>query len=141
MKFNENKFRSFIEELVDSIDEETIFEIAKIDLKDRKEIMTIYFDNFFTLTEGSSCSHDKANYVVRKIEKSIETNENLKLPETYGEYQSRGGNIGSITELDEICYWCPKTIPDTQTALKLFDSYIRMDMKTYKQIVDSLTSK
>ena len=52
------------------------------------------------------------------------------------EYQKRGNDIGGITELDNICYWCPKTIKDTDTALAIFKAYISFDMKSFAQLTN-----
>ena len=31
-----------------------------------------------------------------------------------------GGYIGTITDLDHLCYWCPKTIKTAKQAIDLF---------------------
>lgn len=80
--------------------------------KDTKSIMELFFDHYFEKIEGASCSHDKSSYTVRKINKYLFTGEDSLLKQTYGEYASKGGDIGSLKEeeLDEIAYWCPRTI-------------------------------
>ena len=50
----------------------------------------------------------------------IQQKNNVLLQQTYREYQNNGGNIGNITELDQICYWCPKTIKTSKEAIDLF---------------------
>ena len=59
------------------------------------------------------------------VDKTLKNNEYYPLKETYGDYQSRGGNIGSITELDEVAYWCPKTLKTTEDALQVICNIIR----------------
>ena len=50
----------------------------------------------------------------------IQQKQNIQLQQTYREYQEKGGNIGSIKKLDEIAYWCPKTIKTSKEAIELF---------------------
>ena len=83
-------------------------------------ILKTFFEEYFRKTEGSTCCCDKANYVLGAIKIMIQQKQNVLLQQTYREYQNNGGNIGSITELDEICYWCPKTLKDSNEAIELF---------------------
>lgn len=62
--------------------------------------------------------------------------ENLK--QTYREYQQNGGNIGYITELDEICYWCPKTIKDSEEATSIIFHYLCIDTNYFKNKYKSI---
>ena len=71
-------------------------------------------------------------YVSKKIEKYLNTGENENLKQTYREYQQNGGNIGSITELDEICYWYPKTIKDSEEATSIIFHYLCIDTNYFK---------
>lgn len=83
-------------------------------------LVTSFFEEYFRKNEGLGCCADKANYVLGAIKKMIQIKNNIKLQQTYREYQENGGNIGSIEELDEICYWCPKTIKTSKDAIELF---------------------
>lgn len=83
-------------------------------------LVTSFFEEYFRKNEGLSCCTDKANYVLSAIKRMIRQKENIKLQQTYREYQENGGHIGSIEELDEICYWCPKTIKTSKDAIELF---------------------
>ena len=47
------------------------------------------------------------------------------LKETYRDYQNRGGNIGGITELDKVCYWCPESFDTTEQALQVIFEIMR----------------
>lgn len=121
----ENEIKESLEEVVNNI--------AKIAEKDGYDkwwfytqlingdyILKTFFEEYFRKTEGSACCCDKANYVLGAIKIMIQQKKNVILQQTYREYQDNGGNIGSITELDKICYWCPKTIKDSKEAIELF---------------------
>lgn len=92
-------------------------------------VLKTFFKSYFEKMEGRACSSDKASYVVSQIKESIKLKQDLSLQITYGEYQEKGGNIGGITELDEICYWCPKTISNTKEALSLFLRLMFLEFK------------
>ena len=83
-------------------------------------IAKTFFKEYFRKTEGSTCCCDKANYVLGAIKLMIQQKQNISLQQTYREYQDKGGNIGSIKELDEIAYWCPETIKTSKEAIELF---------------------
>jgi len=86
---------------------------------------SIYKDvlsNYFDAKEGFSCSSDKAGYVASMMVKTLKDGKYYPLKETYREYQANGGNIGGITELDEVAFWCPKTMETTKDA---FDVFVR----------------
>ena len=83
-------------------------------------ILKTFFEEYFRKIEGPACCCDKANYVLEAIKIMIQQKNNVLLQQTYREYQNKGGNIGSIKELDEICYWCPKTIKTSKEAIELF---------------------
>lgn len=89
-------------------------------------ILETFFETFFEKVEGRAFSSDKASYVISKIKESIKLKQDLNLQITYGEYQEKGGNIGKITELDKVCYWCPKTISNTKDAFSLFFNFITL---------------
>lgn len=110
------------------------FELFRNHFTTRTNIFELFFDRYFEVTEGIQCSHDKASYVSKKIEKYLNTGKNEILRQTYGEYQKAGGNIGSITELDEICYWCPKTIKDSKEATTILFHYLHMDRSYFENM-------
>ena len=75
--------------------------------------------------EGHCCCVDKARYVARWVDKSLKDNKYYPLKETYRDYQNRGGNIGGITELDKVCYWCPESFDTTEQALQVIFEIMR----------------
>jgi len=87
--------------------------------EDRISMFKHILVGYFHKVEGRICCVDKARYVARMVDKSLKDNKYYPLQETYGDYQNRGGDIGSITELDEVAYWCPKTMSSTKEALEL----------------------
>lgn len=109
---------------------ENISEVAKKDgydeywvysqLLNGDYILKTFFEEYFRKVEGSACCCDKANYVLGAIKVMIQQKKNISLQQTYREYQQNGGNIGSIKELDEVAYWCPKTIKTSKDAIELF---------------------
>lgn len=89
-------------------------------LLDGDYVLKSFFEEYFRKNEGFACCCDKANYVLKGIKKMIEIKHNVKLQQTYREYQENGVDIGRITELDKIAYWCPTTIKTTKEAIELF---------------------
>lgn len=83
-------------------------------------LVKTFFEEYFRSKEGHACCCDKANYVVTAIKKMIQIKQNINLQQTYKEYKENGGNIGGIKQLDEICYWCPKSLKTTKEAIELF---------------------
>lgn len=79
-----------------------------------------FFEHYYEVNEGMACCSDKATFTVGAIRKMIEKKSDVPLQYTYREYRDNGGNIGGIKELDEICYWCPKTLKTAQKALDIF---------------------
>lgn len=69
-------------------------------LFDGEEMMKTFFEKYFEKNEGSICSVDKADFVVKGIKKMIEIKQVVKLNLTYGQYKESGGDIGCITDLD-----------------------------------------
>lgn len=97
------------------------------DLKMYKEhygnSQSIYKDvlsSYFYTKEGFSCSSDKGSYVASMMVKTLKDGKYYPLKETYREYQANGGNIGGITELDEVAFWCPRTMETTKDAFDIF---------------------
>lgn len=123
-KFDDNFKKSFIE-IINSIS--NIAEKEGYDdywfyseLITGDYIIKAFFEEYFKKIEGIACCSDKANYVLGAIKTMIQVKHNIGLQQTYREYQENGGNIGSITELDKIAYWCPKTIKTSKEAIELF---------------------
>lgn len=92
--------------------------------EDRISIFRYILENYFDKVEGRCCSGDKASHTAKLVDKSLRDNKYYSLKETYGEYQAKGGNIGGITELDKIAYWCPETLNTTEDALKIIFNVI-----------------
>ena len=92
--------------------------------EDRISIFRLILENYFDKVEGRCCSGDKASHTAKLVDKSLRDNKYYSLKETYGEYQAKGGNIGGITELDKIAYWCPETLNTTEDALKIIFNVI-----------------
>ena len=92
-----------------------------------------FWDKFFSSLEGSACSHDKTHYLLRMMEKSLknDTNYNLLCNYTGKEEWNKEHTTG-------ICYWCPMTIKDTETAWKLYTAYYRVDIPKFLEILGSL---
>lgn len=128
---NQDKLKEVINNIANSIDMSDL-ELYRSELDSRINIFELFFDHYFKKMEGFSCSHDKSIYVSKKIEKYLNTGENENLKQTYREYQQNGGNIGSITELDKICYWCPKTIKDSEEATSIIFHYLCIDTNYFK---------
>lgn len=136
-KINENTLNGMLKSFIESIEGEyTKYDLYNDIFMDSASIMEEFFKNYLYLKEGSSCCSDKASLIVSRIKKALLDKKNIVLTETYGEYQKRGNDIGGITELDNICYWCPKTIKDTDTALAIFKAYISFDMKSFAQLTN-----
>lgn len=128
---NQDKLKEVINEFTNSIDISDL-ELYRSELDSRINILKLFFGHYFRKMEGFSCSHDKSIYVSKKIEKYLTTGENESLRQTYGEYQQNGGDIGSVTELSKICYWCPKTIKDSKEATEIIFHYLCMDANYFK---------
>ena len=110
------------------------FELFRKHFTTRTNIFELFFDRYFEVAEGIQCSHDKASYVSKKIEKYLNTWKNEILRPTYEEYQKAGGNISSITEFNEICYWCPKTIKDSKEATTILFHFLRIDWSYFENM-------
>lgn len=131
-KVNEKELKDVITNLVDSIDMSDL-ELYRMELADKVSVFELFFDHYFRRYEGMPCSHDKSVYVSKKINEYLMTGNNARLQETYEEYQSRGNDIGGITELDRVCYWCPKTIKTSEEATAIFFHYLCMDTSYFKK--------
>ena len=129
---NKENLKEVINNLANTINMSD-YELYKENFKDVTSIIDFFFENYLRKTEGFECCCDKSRFISKRLKKYIDTGINTTLQETYGEYQSRGGNIGSITELDEIAYWCPKTIKDTEEAFKIIWRYLCIDKKFFEE--------
>lgn len=83
-----------------------------------KHIVSGLYEHFFRVliekTEGSMCSYDKISFIKQKTLRALQTKTNLSLYDNYV-------NCDSVKEEKERqAYWSPTTIPDTDTAMKLF---------------------
>ena len=94
-------------------------------------IVESFFEEYYKQKEGLSCCSDKASFTLNKIKEMIAKKQIIPLQETYKQYQENGGDIGGITDLNKIAYWCPKTIKDSKEAIELF----------YKNVVRNKTEK
>ena len=93
--------------------------------ENRVSIFKYVLESYFKKVEGRSCCADKARYVAKMVDKTLKDNKYYPLQETYRDYQNRGGDIGGITELDEVAYWCPKTMWNTKQALEIIHKSIK----------------
>lgn len=86
-----------------------------------EELLERIFSNYFDTVEGATCCVDKARFVVKKMYESEEKQEVISLQYTYLEsgYSER---VEKENE-NKMCYWCPKTLKDTDEA---FDALIRL---------------
>ena len=93
------------------------------------EIVSGNFENFygkyFRNFEGHSCSSDKSSFVTRKVLEAVKNRENLSLFEDYSKYPHMRGDLSSRA------FWSPITIPDTDTALRVYQSWHNMDLKYF----------
>lgn len=131
-EINEETLKEVISNLTNSIDISD-YELYKENFKDVTSIIDFFFENYLRKVEGFECCCDKSRFIAKRLKKYIDTGVNTILQETYGEYQNRGGDIGGITELDEIAYWCPRTIKDTEEAFAIIWHYLCMDTKYFEE--------
>ena len=100
--------------------------------------MKEFFENYFEKVEGSAFSGDKASYTVNAIFQSLEKNKNIKIKLTYREYNKLDSYIKvPEKEKDTICYFCPKSIENTDEALELFTGCLRLDFRKLKSIIET----
>lgn len=112
-------------------------DLYKDTFENRLSIFESILDDYFNEKEGRCCSHDKSSHTAKLVEKTLKDGKYYSLKETYREYQAKGGNIGNITKLDEVAYWCPKTLETTEDALKVLFGVIS-SIKTLKLQEDVL---
>lgn len=129
--FDEKAFEEAVKAIVQSINKVELTDEQKISFFEvrTENFMKKFFSCYFDTIEGSCCSVDKAGFVCGAIQKTLETKKYISLQQTYREYQALGGNLGGIGEdeeddLDEIAYWCPKTLETTKEAMALYEDFI-----------------
>jgi len=144
-EINEELLKEMITAFSNSFDK---YEFYEEFLFNGEEIMNSVFRDFISSTEGSSCCADKSGFITRRIKRAIKERKNLPLIETYQEYKNNGGDLGGInesnTDLNQICYWCPKNIKDTDSAIDLYfnllnvPSYVERQVKQKDQQIHDL---
>ena len=88
-----------------------------------------FLERYFTKLEGFSCSCDKASFACAMVMEAQKRNENMSLYENYT-------NIPSMEQYgDKQCYWSPKTIADTDTAIKLYSEYYKLNFDEFLRIL------
>lgn len=141
-KVSKEDLKNVISGLCDAFKDEFPDDITfyKQEIKDYKSILELFFENYISKVEGRSCSVDKAHFIVNKVILAVCSNDNFKLAYSYKDYKENGGNLGGInetnTDLNEICYWCPKVLKDTNQAIELFYRYITLDSKYFDDHMD-----
>jgi len=136
-ELNEETLKDFLTKLASSFDE---YDYYNDILFNGEEIMDLVFKDYISEIEGSPCCADKSGFIVRRIKKALKERTNIPLGQTYAEYRDNGGNLGGInennTDLNEICYWCPKTIKDTDSAIKLYIELLNVPRYVRSQVKD-----
>lgn len=127
VEFNENEFKKLLEALSNNLEDYDFYNDV---LFNGEEIMDMVFKDYISDVEGSSCCADKSGFIVSRIKKALKERKNIPLCQTYAEYKNAGGYLGGInetnTDLNKVCYWCPKTIKDTDTAIALYFSLLNV---------------
>ena len=72
-----------------------------------------FFEILMEKKEGSICSADKAKFIQDTTIKALREKENLSLYEDYSKCKQ-------IKHKNKQAYWSPRTIKDTDTAMKMF---------------------
>ena len=140
----EKQLKALLETLASNIDD---YDFYNNFLFNGKETMDEIFKNYISAVEGSPCCADKSRFIVSKIKKALKERANQSLQYTYQEYKDKGGDLGGIkNDLDHICYWCPETIKDTDTAINLFFTLINIEslvrqQKQLKEQIEQLKSE
>ena len=138
---NEKDIKTLIEAIIKRSPEYTELDLYEDIFKDRVSIFKYILEHYFENKEGRSCCVDKACHVAKLMDKTLETGDYYSLKETYREYQSKGGDIVGIKELDEVAYWCPETLNKTKDAFKLIyniianrDNYSKIEVEENEKI-------
>jgi hypothetical protein len=102
-----------------------------------EEIMDTIFGNYIETIEGGCCCRDKSGFIVGRIKKALKERKCQSLSQSYKEYKDNGGDLGGIdetnTDLNELCYWCPKTLKNTDEAISLFFELLNLGKVVRKQ--------
>ena len=96
------------------------YDYARLD--SQQEILENIFENYFNIIEGFTCCCDKARYVTRKLLESVKNKEVYSLSMTYRE--SAHKDRIPEDEWDNVCYWCPVTIENTEDAFHVYRKMI-----------------
>lgn len=73
-----------------------------------------FWRRYMQRVEGSSCSSDKARFVVRTTFRALKENKNLSLYDDYMKYDQ------IVEGKEEQAYWSPRSVKDTDTAMESF---------------------
>ena len=118
---NEKVLKNLIETITENLD---YYDFYNNFIFNAEELVDTIFKHYISTVEGGPCCADKSGFIVSRIKQSLKERKNIPIRETYREYKAKGGNLGGINEsntnLDNVCYWCPKTIKDTDSAISLF---------------------
>jgi hypothetical protein len=74
-----------------------------------------FFNRYMEKNEGSSCCADKSRFIQSTTLEALTTGENKSLYESYQGYERIPKE-----DWDKQAYWSPKTIKDTNEAMKIF---------------------
>ena len=92
-----------------------------------------FLEKYIVENEGTTCSVDKASFVLSKIIESIKKSDAQSL-----KYYYKEGDFPEEPEdpyIGELAYWCPGTLEDTKEALELYFSYRRKTLFFHKKEV------
>jgi hypothetical protein len=73
-----------------------------------------FINKLMCMREGSGCSTDKSKFITRSTLKALRENQNLSLFNDYSQCEQ------IKEDKEKQAYWSPKTIKDTDEAMKLF---------------------
>ena len=89
-----------------------------------------FLERYFTKFEGFTCSSDKAAFTCTRVMEAQKENKNMSLYENYT-------GIPSMAEYGEKqCYWSPKTIKDTDAAIKLYNEYYKLNFEGFLKVLE-----
>lgn len=132
-EINEEAIKAIIDCLTEGYSD---LDMYKDLFENRVSIFESILENYFDSVEGFCCCGDKASYVAHMVDKTLTNNKYYPLKETYRDYQNRGGDIGSIKDLDKVAYWCPKTLNTTEDALKIIFNVVSGKFNKVPPVVD-----
>lgn len=85
-----------------------------------------FFRQLMEKVEGPSCCADKSKYITRVSLKALKENKNLSLYEDYSKYEE------IKEDKERQAYWSPKSIENTDKAMKLFWNWYLLRDCSYK---------